>query len=131
MRNRLMFIQVIICIFVSVIGCIDKKRDNVLTSARVICDSISLGHVKEGTKRRVPFVVENTGSEVLIVRKVRTSCECTTAEYPENEIKSKEKDTVFLIYDAKDIGAFHRTADVECNTNKSIRLTIIGFVDNK
>ena len=75
------------------------------------------------------FEFENTGSEPLLLTKVRSSCGCTTPRWPKEPVKPGEKETIKVKYNTRIHGSFSKTIWVYSNADNSpITLRIKGKV---
>ena len=82
---------------------------------------------------RQPVVVEyelkNTGFRSLRIKSVRTSCGCTSVEYPSQPIASGDKFVVKVVYDAKQMGHFDKQVGIYSNASSNpLVLTMRGVV---
>jgi hypothetical protein len=78
-----------------------------------------------------PFVFEfkNTGKEAVLVTGVHTSCGCTAAEKPTEEVAKGKSSKIVVTYDTKRVGQFTKTITVTTNVSPDpIVLTIKGNV---
>ena len=88
-----------------------------------------LGKIRQGKPVTVKFNFKNTSSQPLLITKVKTSCGCTATNYPKTEIKPGEESVIELTYNARNKGAFHKTAYVSTNqVGLSQKLAIKGNV---
>lgn len=75
------------------------------------------------------FEVKNSGGRALVISDVRTSCGCTTVDYPKNSIAPGEKFVVKATYDAKQMGHFNKQIGIYSNSSaKPMMLSIRGVV---
>ncbi len=78
------------------------------------------------------FVFHNTGVEPLVIRKVDTSCHCSTAEFTKTPIASGESGEIVVSYDPSSTayGVFEKTVYVYSNTREGLdKLTIKGRIE--
>lgn len=81
---------------------------------------------------KAEFQMKNTGSEPLVINDVRTSCGCTTVEYPNESIAAGAPFTVSVVYDAKTMGHFQKLIGIYSNADEEpLMLTIKGVVVEK
>ncbi len=78
---------------------------------------IDCGNVNYETPVTVKFELTNKGSE-LTINKVRTSCGCTTVDYPRTTIQKGDNFTVSATYDARQLGHFEKEVALFCNSQK-------------
>lgn len=77
------------------------------------------------------FEFKNTGEEPLVLSEVRSSCGCTTPEWPREPIKKGQKATIKVKYNTKIVGPFTKSVYVTSNAKTpKIILTIKGSVSN-
>jgi hypothetical protein len=73
------------------------------------------------------FIFTNTGKMPLRIKNVVTSCDCTTAKYPDYGIKANRKDSIYIRFDASKKSNFYQQIYVFSNaTETPIALYIIG-----
>lgn len=78
------------------------------------------------------FQMKNEGHKALIIHNVLKSCGCTTVEYPKNSIAPGDSFVVKAVYDAKQMGSFHKQVCLYSNaSDKPYILAMRGrVVDN-
>ena len=54
------------------------------------------------------FLMKNEGSKPLIIHQVYKSCGCTEVVYPKNSVAPGDSFVVKTVYDAKQMGTFHK-----------------------
>lgn len=75
------------------------------------------------------FEFKNTGNEPLVLSEVRSSCGCTTPEWPRQPIKKGEKATIKVKYNTSIMGPFNKSVFVTSNAKTPrIVLSIKGSV---
>jgi hypothetical protein len=81
--------------------------------------------VVEGVKVMHDFVIQNQGSAVLRIDKVKTSCGCTVASYPK-EIAAGGEGNIRVQFDSKGYGGktVQKTVTVETNDPKQPLITL-------
>lgn len=78
------------------------------------------------------FIMTNEGKEPLILSNVRSSCGCTTPQWPRNPILPGESATIKVKYDTKRVGPFKKHIYVHSNAKtERVTLTISGSVNAK
>ena len=88
------------------------------------------GTVKEGEilELNVPFT--NSGSNVLEIRKVKTTCSCTAALLSGNKLKPGESGNLRIEYDTTDrIGKTTRSVIIHSNDPKNAQYVITLFAN--
>ncbi|WNJ16445.1 DUF1573 domain-containing protein [Pontibacter sp. G13] len=75
------------------------------------------GEIEQGTPAKHVFTVTNSGTEPLILTKVKPSCGCTVANYTKTEIAPGESGEVEATYNAQKMGVFSKTITVLTNVD--------------
>lgn len=100
--------------------------------ARAVWDSYTceMGTVYRFTELSHTFVVHNSGDSALHIKRVRTSCGCTSVEYSRQPIAPGKSGYVRLSYRSDRTGPFRQSATVSTNAadNPSRMLYLIGEV---
>ena len=69
----------------------------------------------------------NTGSKVLVIQDIVTSCGCTKVEYDKEPVRPGGTLEVKVVYEADEPGRFNKSVTVYCNAeNSPLRLSIKG-----
>lgn len=90
---------------------------------------IDCGNVAYENPVTVKFELKNSGHSALQINKVRTSCGCTTVEYPKGSIPAGDAFTVSATYDAQQMGHFKKDIGLYSNaSDKPFYLSIRGVV---
>lgn len=77
----------------------------------------------------VKFEMQNSGYAPLIIEDVKTSCGCTSAEFPHTPIPAGDAFTVTATYDARQLGHFLKDVAIYSNAPENPHyLTIRGVV---
>ena len=75
------------------------------------------------------FRITNTGSSLLMVQDVVTSCGCTKVEYDKHPVPPGQSMDLKVIYEAEESGRFTKVVTVYSNAETSpVRLRIAGNV---
>lgn len=89
---------------------------------------IDCGYIKYGHPFTAKFELRNKGND-LIIDTVRTSCGCTTANYPRGTISKGDKFIVDITYDALQLGHFNKEVAIFSNaSNTPFFLRVKGIV---
>lgn len=116
-------------------SCRQETKHNIpheSTTVRIDSADVNIGGVRPRTSHSVPYKIYNTGQQPLHITHILPSCECTQATYNKQITPPGEYVTVTLTYEAEDFsGSFFRTAEVECNVDTSVVLTLTGFIINE
>lgn len=89
--------------------------------------TLKVGDVKVGT-----YTFTNIGNKPLILDEVKTSCDCTTIEYPKAPIMPGQKGVIKVTYTAKDLGQISKYITVFSNgiSNRIVLKTKGNVVSN-
>lgn len=87
------------------------------------------GEIVQGVAQKATFTFTNTSEEVMTITTVKPSCGCTTGSYPKEPLAPGESGEIELVYNAKSLGNFTKTATVITSLSETpMRLTIKGKV---
>src|ERR1700710_1357190 len=90
------------------------------------------GKIPQGTPVTTLFTFTNIGKEPLILTEVRPTCGCTIADYTKTPVKSGEKGTIKITYNAAAVAPFNKTIVVTSNAKTPTKyLNIVGEVTPK
>lgn len=104
----------------------DDKNAPEITFVATTHDFGTIPYDGDGTYN---FEFKNTGNEPLVLSEVRSSCGCTTPEWPREPIKKGQKAIIKVKYNTKSIGPFTKNVYVTSNAKTSrVTLTIKGTV---
>lgn len=88
------------------------------------------GDLEQFENAKFEFQLLNLDAEVLVIKHVTTSCNCTSPSFTKKPIKQGKKATVKIKYDSSSIGAFNKSVFVYTNKQeKPIKLSISGMVE--
>jgi len=129
-KKYLLFVMVLT---ISVLSCGQNKKNdkNSEQKPEMIFNEIDhnygvLDYQGNGTYE---FVFKNTGKVPLIIKRVDSSCGCTTPEWSKAPIKPKGKGKIVVKYDTKRIGSFIKSIKVYSNAeNSPVELIVRGEV---
>ena len=106
------------------------KSSTTQTQVSVSQTVVDFGKFPMQEKKEHRFALSNTGSNVLAVQDVITSCGCTKAEYSKEPVRPGGTLEVKVIYEADEPGRFNKSVTVYCNAKESpLQLTIRGFAE--
>ena len=92
-------------------------------------ETIDYGTINQNSDGHRSFTFTNTGSEPIIITKVKTSCGCTVASKPNKPIMPGETSEINIKYATNRLGAFSKTITVTSNASEPIKqLKIKGKV---
>lgn len=101
------------------------------TTVIVDTNEVDLGEIIPGTKHSVKYKIYNSGKHTLYIENILPSCDCTTVKCDKQKADPGKCVTVTLTYKAEDFSGFvYRTAEVECNTEETVILTLSGTIVN-
>lgn len=67
--------------------------------------SFDFGEINFGTIAKQSFIIKNTGSEILEIKRVATSCACTTAKVSQEKITPGQEAELLVTYDTAAMGS--------------------------
>ena len=79
----------------------------------IIPKSFDFGEIEYGEVVEYTFKVKNLGEEILEIKRVATSCGCTTAEVEKEIINPGEETNLFVEYDTGAMSGPHGRGDQE------------------
>jgi len=84
------------------------------------------GEVIEGEKAEHEFTFTNSGSEPIIIEKVKASCGCTTPQWPKTPIAPGEQAMIKAIYNSKGRpGKFNKAIRITSNASEPTKVLYI------
>ncbi len=87
--------------------------------------TFDFGTIKQGKTVFTKFKFRNTGDAPLRIDNVRTGCDCTSPEWPEEDIAPGEVGYITVGLEAREIGYYNETITVWINKQrKPEKLTI-------
>jgi hypothetical protein len=90
---------------------------------------IDIKNFKKGETSTATFVLENTGEQPLIIRNVKSSCECTVLEWEKQPVGTGKTVKIKVNVKPDSLGYFNNCITVYCNTDKGhITLIVKGNV---
>lgn len=93
---------------------------------------IDLGQVPYNQPITAEFELVNKSDKNISIVKARSSCGCTTVEYPKDPIRKGGELTVSATYDARQLGHFFKQVALYTDQDqKPLRLTLKGVVVDK
>ena len=91
--------------------------------------TINCGQIAFQQPLKAEFMLKNSGDQPLIINTVRSSCGCTTADYPKEAVAPGQSFKVSATYDAKQMGHFQKQLAVYSNAGEQpFVLTLKGVV---
>ena len=110
-----------------VTGSRSEKLQGAKTQVSVNHAELDFGSFPKTEKQERSFVLTNTGTGLLVVHDVTTSCGCTKVKYNKQPVRPGETLELKVTYEAEETGHFNKTLRVYCNADNSpLRLTVKG-----
>ena len=99
------------------------------TTARFEKTVHDFGDIAQGVPQTYTFIIENTGTEPLIIQNVRASCGCTAPGWTKEPIAPGAKGEVKATYNSAAVGSFNKSLTVTTTGSPAtIQLIIRGKV---
>lgn len=106
---------------------VSTKREGIRTEVGMKDKSIFLGKFDWQQEQKVVFTLTNTGTNLLVVDDVSTSCGCTSVDYSKEPVRSGDSVSLYVTYKADHPEHFDKTITVYCNVKSSpVVLRITG-----
>lgn len=105
----------------------DKSTDTSVTEMTIDQTEYDFGTFSMSERQECVFRITNTGSSLLMVQNVVTSCGCTKVEYDKRPVPPGQTIDLKVIYEAEESGRFTKVMIVYSNAETSpVRLRIKG-----
>ena len=108
------------------------ERDPTLNSGKVLWGAkmVEMGEFAQGKPQTRELKVTNISTEPLEILKVKSSCHCTTAEWPQGKIMPGETRNILIMHNAEDLGEFLRIVSIQTNfdTENWVMISVNGTV---
>jgi hypothetical protein len=106
-----------------------QTSDETKPQFKFVKEQINYGKIEQNTNGNRVFKFTNIGNSPLIIKDIKTSCDCAVPKKPTRPIMPGEKGTIEVSYDTSKIGGFIKQITIFSNAKKSIKkLRIKGFV---
>jgi hypothetical protein len=106
-----------------------SAQDNQKAEFKFNEEKHDFGKIAQGTPVTTVFEFTNVGKEPLILTEVKPTCGCTIADYTKTPVKSGEKGSIKITYNAAAAQPFNKTIVVKSNAVTPEKyLNIIGEV---
>jgi hypothetical protein len=100
-----------------------------VTSVSMSSTEIKLNDLQKDKKSVATFTLKNIGNQPLLISSVNVSCGCTKPVWDKHPVASGKETTITIEIHPEDVGFFHKTLQVYCNTEKRvIPLVLTGEV---
>jgi hypothetical protein len=110
-------------------GQTQEKHTVPITSVSMSSTEIKLNDLQKDKKSVATLTLKNTGNQPLLISGVNASCGCTKPIWDRQPVAPGKETTVTLEIQPEDVGFFHKTVQVHCNTEKGvIPLVLTGEV---
>ena len=106
----------------------DKKNADSITWNET---SWNFGTIEQSQAVEYEFVFRNTGSEPVLISKVKSSCGCTVSSYDKDPVLPGDDGKVKVKYNARKAGAFKKSVFVILNNAEKQTLRVEGVVGTK
>ena len=107
----------------------DKQQNEPVTKMTVDRTEYDFGAFSMSERQECIFRITNSGSSLLMVQDVVTSCGCTKVEYDKRPVPPGRSMDLKVIYEAEESGHFTKVVTVYSNAEGSpVRLRITGNV---
>ncbi len=91
---------------------VENQAEN-LPKIEISPEHFDFGEVEYGQLTEYTFLVKNLGEETLEIKKVATSCGCTTAEIAKEKINPGEEVNLLVVYDTGAMSGAHAKGEQE------------------
>jgi len=106
-----------------------SAQDNEKAEFKFNEEKHDFGKIPQGTPVTTEFVFTNIGKEPLILTNVQPTCGCTIADYTKTPVKSGDKGSIKITYNAAVAAPFTKTIVVTSNAKTPTKnLIIVGEV---
>lgn len=106
-------------------GQTQEKHTVPVTSVSMSSTEIKLNDLQKGKKSVATLTLKNTGNQPLLISGVNASCGCTKPIWDRQPVAPGKETTVTLEIQPEDVGFFHKTVQVHCNTEKGVILLVL------
>ena len=91
---------------------------------------IDFGTFMQGTPQVKEILVKNISKKPLKITQVKSSCHCTTAEWPQSEIPPGKTAKILVKHNAEDLGEFIRILSIQTNFDPEnwVMVSVAGTV---
>ncbi|GHV28183.1 hypothetical protein FACS1894176_10620 [Bacteroidia bacterium] len=101
-----------------------------LTSVSIQQQEITLTDLQKDKTSTTIFRLTNTGNQPLLITHIDSSCGCTVPTYDKQPVEPGKDAEIKVEITPGELGAFHKTIRVYCNTEKGVvSLAVKGMVE--
>ena len=105
------------------------QQNNTKAHIQFKAESFNYGTIEVNSDGNHVFEFTNTGQSPLIISQVQSSCGCTVAKKPAEQIDPGKSEVIKVRYNTSRVGAFRKTITVISNAdNNKVVLQISGKV---
>ncbi len=120
MKQRIVFFLILVLVMIGLavygyfgaVPGVDNQTEN-RPQIEIMPQSFDFGEIEYGEIAKHTFLVKNSGSQILEIKKVATSCACTKAEVGQKEIKPGETVELQVTYDTGAMSGPHGRGEQE------------------
>lgn len=120
MKSKTLFLTISVLVIVGIaisgyfkaIPGVENQGEN-LPQIEITPKSFDFGEVEYGQVVEYSFLVKNLGDEILEIKRVATSCACTTAEIEKETLRPGEETKLLVIYDTGAMTGAHAKGEQE------------------
>ncbi len=99
---------------------------------KFVKESINYGKIEQNSNGNRIFEFTNIGNSPIIIKEIKTSCDCAVPKKPTRPIMPGEKGSIEVSYDTSKLGGFIKQITIFSNAKQPIkRLRIKGFIVKK
>ena len=119
-------ILLIIIFSFTIFSCTENKNEHTYNTTKInYPDTLSLGDVSLSDTIRGEIKISNEGKNVLILKKVTASCQCTTPIYDSLPVKANNITKIQVGIYLKDTGYFEKNIVFEANTDSIYQVVVV------
>ena len=109
-----------------------QATNSIKAEFKFVTESINYGKIAQNSNGNRIFEFTNVGKSPLIIKEIKTSCDCTVPKKPTKPIMPGKKGRIEVEYDTSKLGGFSKVITIFSNAKKSRKtLKIKGYVDKK
>ena len=109
-----------------------QDQSNTKPVFKFVKEVINYGTIEQNSNGNKVFEFTNIGKSPLIIKEIKTSCDCAIPKKPTRPIMPGEKGTIEVSYDTSKVGGFIKQITIFSNSKKRInKIRIKGFVVKK
>ena len=106
-----------------------QDQSNTKPVIKFVKEVINYGTIEQNTNGNRIFEFTNIGKSPLIIKEIKTSCDCAVPKKPTRPIMPGEKGTIEVSYDTSKLGGFIKQITIFSNSKRRInKIRIKGFV---